>query len=238
MRSGLKVFGLVLLAAVSMMAVTAAIAQAEGELRVNGKVVEKGVEVPGEATGGEGKLFVPGLELTIVCSSTHVTGTITNEPALMGKAQGTFSGCEVEENSFCTIYPTEEDAEEETNAGIISATALFLYLGRNGSVVYFRSEPLPAQSKYAEWFYGGLFCALPESTEVSGIGVAKSPGGGEESVTHELADLSAAEESAYAEETEMGDIGLFYGEEPAEIIGGSVSGGLTGEYKGQKFSVN
>jgi hypothetical protein len=117
-KYGLKVLGLTLLAAISMMALSAAAAQAGSEVFVEGKVLTG--EKPIKGTVGAGELLTAG-GIQISCTGGTVTGTIKNKEAMgSGNANATFSGCNVKSaESVCKVY----DALNMFNAGVILASA-------------------------------------------------------------------------------------------------------------------
>lgn len=238
MRNGMKVLGLALLASISMMAVTAAAAHAEGEIRVEGKVLGSGeneFEYTGE--GGASKFKVPGLGLTIACTSSKWNSHGGNLPHLHGLVLRLRHGCNIEGVKTCTIYPTEEDLLNKTNGGLIHLHALELWLRRRNGRSYYRISDILGQGIHARIYYGGALCSLPKETDITGVGVIAVPEDTVEAVQHEYVDVSPAEESELISEG-MTDIGLKYGKESLEVEDGSVKGGLVGKFEGKKFSDN
>lgn len=139
-RHGIKVLGLLLIAALGLMAFTAAAAQA-GEFKIGEKTVEnekkekeqvldKTFTAAGlssesvSGTVGAGKLLVPGLKLTFLCTGGTASGTVL----LGGTVHATilFSGCSVEGNTFCKTYETKEKMKTHLLAdrGFIAASGL------------------------------------------------------------------------------------------------------------------
>jgi hypothetical protein len=126
-KYGLKVLGLTLLAAISMMALSAAAAQAGSEVFVEGKVLTG--EKPIKGTLGAGELLTAG-GLKISCTGGTIAGGIKNlEKMGSGSGTATFSGCKVKSaESVCEVY----DALNMFNAGVILATFNFLLSIHNG----------------------------------------------------------------------------------------------------------
>ncbi len=259
MRHAMKVMGLTLLVAIGMMAMTAVIAHAEemkeGSLRVEGKTLTFGEEAEAAATKSTpGKLVVPKLKIKIKCEETLVSGNIGNYILnakkekelglhLHAKLLLLFHKCTVEEGGAnCTIYPTVADLIAGTNAGLIHASLLALWLVRlpNG-LDHIRVEGNNglgngiSPNTIAVWYYGGPKCTLAEETEVKGVGALMVPNATTEAKEHTIEDISLAEEEAL-KKAGMTDIGLKYGNEPAELEGGSATGGLIGALAGLNFS--
>jgi hypothetical protein len=117
---GPKVFGMSLMVAIGLMMVMAAAAQA-GEFRLNGQTFAN-LGLAQETFSGEsgaGKLLVPGLSLTIECTSGDVTGIAFRGGTVL--ANVLFLGCKVAGNLFCKVYPTEADRNAKIGAGDITA---------------------------------------------------------------------------------------------------------------------
>jgi hypothetical protein len=228
MRKGIKILGLSLVAALSMMAVTAAGAQAAGELKVNGAVLGAGLEAEISGTGAEGQLLVPGLGLTILCTSGLILIKVGN---LANMAHGTahvlYHGCHVVGDKFCKIYPTHLDRLMKTNAGLILATGLGLVIVNGGRHFAVASAASFTNILYTE----EEGCTLPSETEVGGSAGFRIDTPTTESTSHQVLDINSTEEG------EIG-VSLLYGEEPSTIDGGNATGSLVGTYAGLNFSLN
>lgn len=165
---GLKVLGLALLSALSMMAFAVAGAQAQlpGESKL-GSVTVGGVpatELPATATGtqnGAGSLLVPGRNLKLECKTGHVSeGKINNSTDASGKV--TFLECVSLDLEKGTALPCET-----VGLGTISATALLLPI-LHGGVNYVLAEPQSGTSFTTVEYKEGTECALPLKNPVTG----------------------------------------------------------------------
>jgi len=227
-RRSIKILGLSLLAAVSVMAVTAAGSQA-ANFRINGAALTANETVAG--TGAEGELLVPGLGLKINCTSSAIAGTL--ELAGMAKAVVTFSTCTVLENKFCTVYPTALDREKQTNKGKLVADGLG-QLQLDEKVHYLKVEGLTVGGvlqPFTTVYFGGAGCTLPQPNDIGGTTSFKLPTALTESVNQSLSVVETE-----AEEKLFGAVGLTYGKEPASIMGGAVTNlHLTGANVGKTF---
>lgn len=229
MKRGIKIFGLTLLAVLSVMAVTAVGAQAEGEFRVEGKVLKEGEEAVLEGSGGASKFTVPSLGLTIECSSVLLEAHVTNIPFIHAHSKHHWMRhfCFVEGfEEACTIYPTEEDLTKKTFGGLLLSLNLFL-IGLFGGSHYWLY-------KLVETFYfGGEECPLAELVgELKGESAVKFGSATTEATSHTMEDVTAKEEK------EMGLTGLTFNGEPAELSGGNTTVKLVGALAGKKFSLN
>jgi len=243
MKHGIKILGLTLLAAIGMMAVTAAAANAEGSLFING--AEAGTtetSAEGEVTSASGKFVVPGLKITIECKK----GTGNAAGGNLGLTKGHLHGlllilaeeCVAVGSALCKVYPTEADRTNKTNAGKIHIHALILFLKFSGATVFTFAQPiLPGEPALISSFFftKGEGCLLTPNNPITGTTGGKTPEGTTELTEHSLNDLSTADEEALAAEGMK--IGLFDGKEPAELVEGNAKGHLTGTHAGEKFSV-
>ncbi len=260
MRHAMKVMGPTLLAAIGMMAMTAVVAHAEemkeGSLRVEGKVLTFEEEVEFAATKSTPtKLVVPSLKIKIKCQEILASGTLGNYKLdiiggkdlglhLHAKALLLLHKCTVEEGGAnCTIYPTRPDLEAGTNAGLLHASFLALWLSRlAGARDHIRVEGTNGlkngvSNAFAVWYYGGAKCTLSEETELKGVFTLAIPNATTEAKEHTIEDISKVEEGSL-KAGGMVDIGLKYGNEPMELEGGSFTGGLTGFFAGLSFSLS
>ncbi len=230
-RHGLKVLGLALVAAISVMAVTAVAAQAANQVVIETKVETAETEL--EGTGGKGKLLVPALTLELECTTGKIKGKGKNTAGsdFHGTAHILFHGCLVIGNKFCKVYPTAADRTAKTNAGLLLAEGLALII-TSGASRYVKASQIGAApfstiflTKAAEG------CTLPAENTVTGTAAFKIDTFGTEALEHELLDITPAEE------TTLG-VALKYGENPATLDEGNGSGKLVGAFLGKKFSVN
>jgi hypothetical protein len=230
MRRSIELLVLALLAALSMMAVAATGAQAEGEFRIEGTALAEGEEAELEGTGGASKLSVPGLKLTIECGSVLLKAKVKNIKI------GIFRHAHAEHHVLrhtcapiglpsCTIYPTEADLISKTNAGLLLSSTLRLnrLFGIFHYLVYKVSE---------RFFFGGVACTLPEEAEITGETAVKFGSAKTEAVEHTMEDITSTEEK------ELKLSGLFFGEQPAELSGDNTSVKLVGKFAGKKYSLN
>jgi hypothetical protein len=231
MRRNIKLLGLALLAALSLMAVTAVGAQAEGEFRIEGKALAEGEEAELEGTGGASKLSVPGLKLTIECGSVLLKSKVKNVKI------GFFKHAHAEHHVLrhtcfpigweksCSIYPTEEDRAKGTNSGLLLSftlrlNRLFLFWHY---LVYKETE---------RFFFGGAECALPKEAKITGETAVKFGNATTEATEHTMDDITATEEKELKLE------GLFFNGEAAELSGDNTSVKLVGKFAGKKYSLN
>jgi len=177
-RHGIKILGLSLLAALGLMAFAAS-AQA-GEWLINTGVggthktfTEHGIASETVlGTVAAGKLLVPSLSLTVLCTGGTFTGTIL----LGGTAHASvlFSGCEAEGIPVCK--PFETTAKMETNLtadkGFISASGLGELLLMGGKHYLLVSSTEAAPFTKIEW---PKICALTLLNKVFGNYVFELP---------------------------------------------------------------
>jgi hypothetical protein len=231
MRRNIEVLILVVLAALSVMAVTAVGAQATGEFRVEGKALAEGEEAELEATGGASKLSVPALKLTIECTSVLLKAKVKN--VKIGAAKLAHAEHHALRHTCfpigweaCSIYPTEEDLAKGTNAGLLLSSTLrlsFLF----GNFIHYLLFSVSER-----FFFGGVFCTLPKEAKVTGETAVKFGNAKTEAVEHTMEDITATEEK------EIEAKGLFFNGEPAEISGDTTSPKLVGKFAGKKYSLN
>lgn len=123
-KHGIKVFGLSLLAALGLMALTATGAQA-GEYTVEGKTFTSKAIASETVSGGTSetsKILVPGLSLTIECKKGKVSGSIL----LGGVTHLTtlLEECSVEGNKLCKTYETKAKMETGSEPGFLTGSGL------------------------------------------------------------------------------------------------------------------
>jgi hypothetical protein len=222
MRRSMKILGLSLVAALSLMALTAAGAQA-GEFKVGGKTFTA-AGVTSETVGGTlplGILLVSnGLE--IHCNKGDVKHALAKQGGT-ASAELLFLECKVLNNKFCTIYPTEEDLEEETNSGRIIAAGsgeLILHSGAH----YLKA----ASASFSTVYMGGPACTLPAKNVVSGSTALSLPSALSELVEQPVSTINAATEALLK-------VQLFYGKETATLDGAAGAAKLTGENAGKTW---
>jgi hypothetical protein len=229
MRRNIELLVLVVLAALSVMAVTAAGAQAAGEFRVEGKVLKEGEEAVLEGSGGASKLTVPSLGLTIECSSVLLEAHVTNIPFVHAheKHHWMHHFCFIEGfEEVCTIYPTEADRTKETFGGLLLSLNLFLE-GLFGFSHYWLYKLIE------KFYFGGEECPFgEEEVKVTGESAVKFGSATTEATAHTMEDVTAKEEK------ELGLTGLSFNGEPAEMSGGNTTVKLVGALAGKKYSLN
>lgn len=228
-RNGIKVLGLMLVAALAVMAFTASAAQA-GEYRIEGKTLtEKGLASESvSGTLAKGKLLVPGLALTFVCLKGKGTGTVL----LGGTAHATilFEECSVEGNKFCKTYETKAKMESEVEPGNITASGL-------GEVILMEGKHYLLVSSGAGIF-SQIFltkstkgCTLPLEETVTGSTVFSLPTALTSSVNQTLSTIPQAE----LEKLFPSDV-LKYGNQTAWLDeGGSTNLALSGANIGKAW---
>ncbi len=207
-RNLAKILGLALLAAVGVMAVSASAAQAKWLFLKEGEGSPSLLKF--NITGLLGELLVPESKLAIHC--TGATGTATVHDDGTGEASGTFHGCTVLGDEQCTIYPEEE--EEGTPGDIPASGTGKLEMSGEGEEeeVYITAEGKP----FAVWYFGGMFCTLPEEVEVNGLARIDILDASTLAKVH----LVHVDEGRDSE----GNTELFYGKEPAELHGKLLEG--------------
>ncbi len=207
-RNLAKILGLALLAAVGVMAVSASAAQAEWEFLREGAGSPSLLQF--KVTGLLGEFLVPESNLAIHC--TGATGTATLHDDGTGEASGTFHGCTVLGDEQCTIYPEEE--EEGTPGDIPASGTGKLEMSGEGEEeeVYITAEGKP----FAVWYFSGIFCPLPEETELGGLFLITILDASTLAQVH----LVHVDEGRDSE----GKTELFYGNEPAELHGKLLEG--------------
>jgi hypothetical protein len=248
MKHGIKILGLSLLAVVSMMAVTAAAAQA-GEFRVGGPEgttdTGKTFTVHGiasesvEGTIGHGILLVPVIGLEILCtggtfSATVLLGGVVHATAL-------YNGCIVVGNKNCVVYENKSDDEALVNGGHVVASGLGeLILHKNVTTneneTYLKVAGAPFSTIYLGNVPGKKLCTLTLANEVSGSTAFLLPNALKELLNQLIHPLTTADEellnlNAKKEGLNLG-LQLFYGKELALLDGGIISDAhLTGALK-------
>ncbi len=224
MRYAIRSVGLAATIALAFFALTAAGANAENALVVEGKVLPKGQQVELEATGSEYTSLIPDLGITLECGYAEIHGVVENqgpeeELKAVGEGVVTAHECVVVENSFCTVSsPGQEAGVVEGSAGGISVRSI-------GSNRYIEG------SASALIEHSGVFCTLPEEVEIVGSAAGKIVEPFEEAVKHTVVDVTDEEEETLG-------VAVFYGSDPLYIDSGVATGHLVGEYEGQSFSVN
>jgi hypothetical protein len=209
-RNLTKILGLSLLVAVGVMAVSASAAQAKWLLLKNGASTNTLDLV---IQGLLGELLVPNLGLAIHCTGASGTASITSSGATAtGSATVVFEGCTVLNNPKCTILG--EEGVPATEGKIIAGGKG--ELGMNGAeevLVKAKGEP------FTTFYFMGAFCTLPEETEVKGLALL--------TLLEALKDLKT--HLVHVDEGHAPGTGateLFYGNEPAEIHGALLAGGV------------
>ena len=156
-RHLVKMLGLTVLAAISVMAVSASAANAEWQLLLNGNSVSSAT---GTLTALAGRLEAEnGLEITC----TGGTGTASVELTegnlkAVGSASGTFEGCKwVGSEKACTI--------NDGGKGLIN-------VGGEGELTMAGGETYveATSEEFATVYSEGAFCTIPEEEVVSGTG--------------------------------------------------------------------
>jgi len=216
-RHGIKILGLTLLAALSLMAVSVAAAQA-GEFRLSNKTFTADTTSTESVlgSGGEGELLTVG-GLKITCSSSNASGTVL----LGGTAHATvnFAGCKVLNNANCVVYPTSTDAAAKTNKEKLIASGL-------GSIIAHGTERYLLIDSGAGTFStvylesGAFSCLLPLTNIIQGKEAFFLSTASSELLTQTLKTLTATQRAllngAGAGQLSLG-IQLKYGNENADL---------------------
>lgn len=213
-RKGIKILGLSLMAALSVMALTAAASQAATEFNLAGKTFT----LDGTASedvlglGGLGILLTVESGIEFHCNDAHIKGTI-----LLG---GTvhihilFLECTVgakgTKNKFCTTYPSSADRTAKTNGGDILAEGLGEVINHNGTY-YVKASSATFSTIFLT---KGSGCTLPSENAVSGSAALKAPLATTESLNHTVETITAAERTLLG-------VQLEYGKEKAHLAEGS-----------------
>lgn len=237
MRHGIKILGMTLLAALSLMAVTVVAAQA-GEFRKGGKTFAelKILEEPALGTATEGELLTAG-EVKIHC--TGGTGTAKIKQGGTGTAEALFTGCKVlGAEKTCTIFEELPEVGKES----IKATGngkLLLHPeeGKAGQEHYLLVEGLGESKLFADFLIKGKLCPLPtaEHYTVTGSTVLKLP----DILTSQLLHAAQTVDAVTLEKLFPKDQ-LFLGKEKADLaVGTTVSlhlfevGGVMASWSGE-----
>jgi hypothetical protein len=240
MRHGLKLFGVAMLAALSLMAVSAVGAQAS-EFWLNGTEFNKVPlnEESIDGTFGGGDLLTAG-GLEIGCTDAVVDPTAGAKVIAGGTAKIAllFNGCKVLNNKFCFVY---EDLKE---AGVLStllgkehilATADGTIIKHTDGKHYLLLQGLGKGLIFTEFDIHGELCPINQLVVIHGSTVVRLPDGLTEQPNHEVVTV------------EPGELGeghlfpkdqLFLGEEKAHLKGG-IKGSvhLSGPHKNENWSV-
>ncbi len=228
-RNGIKVLGLMLIAALAVMAFTAAAAQA-GEYKINGSTLTTlGLASESvEGTVAEGELLVPGLSLNINCKKGTFTGTIKKGGGASAKIL--YSECEVLGNKFCKTYETKANMESEVNAGnlVAEGSGEIILMGEKHYLLV-SSGATPFTTVYFTKSTKG--CTLPLEETVSGSTVFLLPTALTSLVTQTVETIPQATlETLFATDI------LKYGNQTAWLDGGKTSVVLSGANKGKPWS--
>lgn len=244
MRNLTRMFGVALVAALGVLAVSAAMAQA-GSMQVNVEGTLLTEEMTGAGTAGAGKLLIPSqTELEIVCTAASGTAKAKNEATevVKGSVKLVFTGCVYQNSKNCIIYPTAAALLEKKRAGEIEAEGE-AKVALDGSKNLFVFGEGPGVSKrFASVFAaqeGG--CTISEKIEVKGNAALAIPNGTGQATTlaekHEITDATAAEETALGKALGI-TMSLKYGANPAELDAGtSTDLHLTGKHNLLKYKL-
>lgn len=236
-RHGIKVLGLSLIAALGLMAFTAAAAQAgefsltNGTPETTGTFTAKGVASESiEGSVALGELLVPGLGISFHCTGGNITGTVLLKDAsskAIAHANILYTGCTVKGNKFCQVYETHANMLAETNVGNIAASGLGELILMGGQH-YLLVESASFATLYLLTSAKG--CTLPLENAVNGSTVLFIPNALTQSQNQTLIPLTQAEL-----ETLFPNHKLFYGTQAAWLDGGTATVALSGVNKGKKW---
>ncbi len=224
-RRGIKVLGLSLLAALGLMAFTAAAAQA-GEFKLEGSTfTEKGLASETvQGTIAEGEFLLPGISTTLRCTGGTLSGTV-----LLGgvvHASALFSGCEILGSAVCKPFETKAKMETNLTAdkGFIAASSLAELVLMGGQ------HYLLVSSTNFTTIYMPKICASPLENVVGGTFVLAIPQALTPSVSQTVNTIPQAElESLWPLDI------LKCGTSGAWFDGGSASVTLSGANKGKQW---
>jgi len=177
-KRGIRSFGLSLLAAVCLLATTAAAAEA-GEFTIGGTTFTAHSVALETASGSiaSAKFLVPELPMTIAC--TNVGAEVKNTTLLLGGTAHLaflYKGCTDEGSKSCIIYPTKEAAEKEE-----AALAGDLTVSGLGTLVLMGVVPKHyllfggAKVTLGVVYFGGEGCALKSEFPLEGSTVFEIP---------------------------------------------------------------
>lgn len=222
---GIKILGLSLLAALGLLTVTAAAAQA-GEFRVEKSTfASKGImSETFQGTAGKTQFSVSWLGFEISCSGAELSGTISQGGSTSAKAK--FNECQVVGNKFCKIYPTSSDRTAKTNAGQIPIQGngeLLLHAGSH----YVK---FPSQQFTVLFMTIGGGCTLPAEMIAAGSAAVKFSSALSELVEQPFAAATGAESALLK-------VSVTCGGEPAEILGSSGTVKLSGANTGKTWGL-
>lgn len=243
MRNITRVFGMTLVVALGVLAVSAAMAQAGSmEVNVEGTLLTREMTFVG--TAGASKLLVPSqTALEIACTGATVTASAKNlSTEVVGTMKATFKGCTYPNTSNCHIYPTAADETSKTRAGEIDAEGAVKVALDGSQNLFIFVEGVGVSKRLALVFNaqdGG--CTIPLKVELKGNLALKIPNNTGQATTlalsHEVTDATAAEETALG--TALGvTMALKYGANAAELDAGtSTDLHLTGEHNDLKYKL-
>jgi hypothetical protein len=218
-RRAIKALGLSLMAALSLMAITATAAQA-GEFKVKGNSFAsqsiKSESVEGQVALSEFSVW--GLGIQIHCPVGDLSGTIFQGGTV--KLEVLFLECQVAGNKNCTIYEQEEE-----NPGKIRTAGEGELIFHNGNhYVKFESEAFNIV------YIKGAKCTLPEEMVAQGSAALEVSTALSELVNQSFSNID------YETEELLG-VSLFCSAEPSTVLGTEGTISLSGTREGQAWGV-
>ncbi len=224
-KHGLRAIGLSLIAALSVMAFSAAGAQAAGEWKIGGKTMSELKLTEETATGKleavpKSKLLVKALNLSISCPTLHVNGVLLVGPPASVHGTTTFLECKV----FSHEPETELSACGVNSAG--EAAGVIKTAKINGEVILSGAENIvlfkpSSGTTFTTVEITGKGCALANSYPITGTSVFKLGAEAKEMLILSLPEFA-------------GD-GLRFGEPKANLVGSALAE-LSGAKKGSAWT--
>ena len=196
MRQGLKLIGLSMLAALSLMAVMAASAQASGEFRIGTplKTFNEAKVESKEITGtvGAGEILTAG-GLKISCTTGTGSGTVNKGGT--ASASVLFTGCKVASNKFCFVYDSLVGEKLEGEGMLTAAGSGELVLMKENEKAVTKHYLLAASSEFSKFDIFGPLCPLNEGEKplkvvISGSSVVELPDALEDKVVHTIKSIA------------------------------------------------
>jgi hypothetical protein len=224
MKRSIKMLGLTVMAALSVMAFSAVTAQG-AELNVAGSLLAGTAEL--EGVTGKGNLLVSPLGLNIECTGGTAVSKDTSNSG--GEAHGTatvkFTGCVVvKSEKTCLLYPSSEAREKKVETGTLLASGKL----RAASTEYLLAEE--NGKPFSTVFMSKGLCTLPPENTVTGSAALKVDAGTTEAKSHTVLDVTSAEEATLK-------VALKYGNETAELDGNTGTVSLLGSLLNKEFSL-
>ncbi len=217
-KHGLKVLGMSLLAALGLMALSAAAAQAGSEIQVKGAALKTTKAIKGVI--GAGVILTSG-GVKIACTAGTFTGEVFNSGAVgKAKAKLLYTGCKVlGAEKFCQIY----EELPMVGQGSIATTGVGTFFVHTDGKHYLLVEGLGVSKTLSDFVISDPEllerCVLPEGHYIaSGSNVYALPDALTAQVTHSVTTIAPATLAAL-----FPSDGSFLGAEKSHFEGGTTA---------------